>query len=633
MKKRIFVSFLMPYPIRNKEAPYLWIFYKQLSLFKSDEIVFIGDAYYRKDPVLLKDRDEITEASANYGEYNVPTIEHINQYTFCDVPSTSIFATLDRQNHSNTNQIFKSLLTQALPELVDFLDTNISELLKKYDIAGVLSWCNVPSLSLVALKYNIPIIHNELGALRSTNYLPMAYFDFSGVNGHTEAKTRFSDFKQEVANLPLLSMEALRDLVLNVDFPDSDKNTVDVGVALQVEDDSNTLAYSNGFDALSLIRWVNKKYSNQKIVLRQHPVAHFSYEKLGQMDESGSIFEFLSKCRTIVTINSSVALEALLFEKEVEILGDSPFRFILEINNPEEKRWALNFAVFAYMVPYDFLFDYDYYLWRVSKPSEADIFVKHLAFYQEKVKHREKKQFIANQFLSNFECIQLFIDNGQGYTEEASIRVAVDTTEELQSFTFDLSAYTDIRQLRLDPLNQACVIDIEKLVLVLNTGKEVDLLPHLAANLFYQNQQRYFFETIDPNLYFDNLDLSRLSLVSLRADIRYQHKGSEAVAATLQASLENKAHELLAQTQALQQITTDLTLAEQDKQALHLQSQTLQTALEVAEQEKLALHQQNQAFQADLALVEQEKQALSLTLQQIQATRWYRFFTTCPKFW
>ncbi|MBY0346484.1 MAG: hypothetical protein K2P98_06445 [Neisseriaceae bacterium] len=172
--------------------------------------------------------------------------------------------------------------------------------------------------------------------------------------------------------------------------------------------------------------------------------------------------------------------------------------------------------------------------------------------------------------------IQLFIDNGQGYTEEASIKMAVDTTEELQSFTFDLSAYTDIRQLRLDPLNQACVIDIEKLVLVLNTGEEVDLLPYLAANLFYQDQQRYFFTSIDPNLYFDSLDLSSLSLISLRADIRYQHKSSEAVAATLQASLENKAH-------VLQQITNDLTLAEQDKQGL------------------------------------------SLTLQKIQATRWYRF--------
>lgn len=46
-------------------------------------------------------------------------------------------------------------------------------------------------------KYNIPVINLELGPLRSPTYLFTGYFDFSGVNGNTEAEKRYFAAKQQ----------------------------------------------------------------------------------------------------------------------------------------------------------------------------------------------------------------------------------------------------------------------------------------------------------------------------------------------------------------------------------------------------------------------------------------------------
>ena len=106
--------------------------------------------------------------------------------------------------------------------------------------------------------------------------------------------------------------------------------TFAAGVAEQMDLDSNTLAFSDGWTRKKVLPFVIERFGKQRVLTRRHPLQPKDErdEPDVQRDASPSSTEFLGKCEQIFTINSSVGLEALLHGKQVTILGQNPFRFI-----------------------------------------------------------------------------------------------------------------------------------------------------------------------------------------------------------------------------------------------------------------------------------------------------------------
>jgi len=125
---------------------------------------------------------------------------------------------------------------------------------------------------------------------------------------------------------------------------------------------------------------------------------------------------------------------------------------------------------------------------------------------------------------------QLFIDQGNGISEESSIRLPVSENAELQEFIFELSNYENITNLRLDPLNDSCVIEIEKLSLTKHDGTELDLVPNVVTEVCSHHGKSYFFDAHDPQIYFDGIGADLLlGAKSLVAKIRFAHVGTDAL--------------------------------------------------------------------------------------------------------
>lgn len=127
----------------------------------------------------------------------------------------------------------------------------------------------------------------------------------------------------------------------------------------------------------------------------------------------------------------------------------------------------------------------------------------------------------------NKNFIQLFLDHGNGLSEENSIKLPVAKNKEAQEFVFDLSHKPTITNLRLDPLNDSCVVEIESLKLLKKNGIEVDLTPYMSTNASTQHHKRHFFDTIDSNCFFTSVDLSDVQKLVVR--ICYMHTGREAL--------------------------------------------------------------------------------------------------------
>lgn len=413
----MFASLLLPCGTNGLEAPYLWVLYKQVTHFTPDEVVFIAPEEYFRDPdaFFTTDRWDISLAGQEHTHFQVPTAEELGRYRHQDLPRDWLDE-LELREGSNDERM-RYVLTCKIPRLEEALRAAIADLVGREKVEAILTWCNVPSLSAVAAEFGLPVVHHELGPLRGPQYHWTAYLDFRGVNGNAEACARFATFcaEPEATTLPVLSKRELRALMMVDpaigDFSVSPK--YECGVPLQVENDSNMIAFSRGWNNQRLIEAASMAHGEEQTLVRRHPAGLHDYpDSFGVIDDSPNAFEFILRCKKIVTINSSVGLEAILLERDACILGDSPCAFLAhnsfdaaEPPLPDAVRLrALNFVLLGYLMPFEFLFDSEYLRWRLRGPTETEIYRFHLDYLQTRARlHLDRQRFrgIAGNLLED----------------------------------------------------------------------------------------------------------------------------------------------------------------------------------------------------------------------------------------
>lgn len=431
--------FLPPFAFRGVPAPYLWVFFKFLHTNKEKTVYIIGEEYLPKN-IQDTSRWEFLEDSQKRLGYVIPQPQDLVQHEL-NFLHHDIFQKLLADNNWNPSETFRALLTQPIEPLIN----EVSKIFNQYEnqLECVVTWCNCRSLSDAALTHGIPVVHLELGPLREPDYKPTMYVDFSGVNGNTEAKFRYESFF-DVLKLKLSAAQLLDYfLAYNSITPPTilDDNEAKLGVVLQVEDDSNLIAFGNNFDNRALLSFAQLKSSADQLLVRAHPGSLFQVKDGGfQIDKSKNSLDFIQLCQKILTINSSVGLEALLQSKQVEILGECSYKFITETTDHQEKIDRLAFYLFAYLVPADLGFDFEYIRFRIMNKNENRIVEKHLNHYA-KSSVVTNNESIKEMIESEMHAVQLKRFNG--------------TIEELQQQISRLSVLAAEKESLLSTANQS----------------------------------------------------------------------------------------------------------------------------------------------------------------------------------
>ena len=271
----------------------------------------------------------------------------------------------------------------------------IEKVLKEKDIKAGITWVNNYCFKEALRLHKIPTIHHEMGPFRPIVYHPTIYLDFSGVNGDTEFDSRFKEFLKIAKEVPILTREELIRIISPsystklLEILNNKNYEYEIGVGLQVEVDTNLLLFNEGRS------WVDpilraKMDSNKKILVRPHPAAGYIMKSDSRMDiddlTKGNAQDFINKCKKIYCLNSSVGLEAILLGREAKIFGDSPFKNICKMNK-EEKLLALNFTIFSYLIHRNFLFNSEYYDFRLSCiGDEKTIYLENMKRFLKEIK-------------------------------------------------------------------------------------------------------------------------------------------------------------------------------------------------------------------------------------------------------
>lgn len=431
----MFAVFLPPYPFRGVKAPYLWLFLKYLHC-SNEKILFITSPDYVEviNDETQHSRWEFDTASMASLGYSLPDEQSIarHEYLYLD---HALYETMLAQHHHDPIKSFTTFLTESISELENELFSLLTkEIIQRVD--AFVSICNCPSLEKVARALNKEVIHLEIGPLRAPMYRNTAYLDFTGVNGNTEARARYESCQTEI-DITCSMNDLHRYFLEAISLPSSSENQV-AGIVLQVEDDSNIIAYSHNFTNISLISYVRQQHTLENILVRAHPGSLFRLrDDIFSIDASANSLEFIQKCHSIYTINSSVGLEALLCEKKTNILGDCSYAFVAEEASGPTRVNAMAFYLFAYLVPFELIFNLEYLRFRLDHPAELDIVRKHLQFYSKMPDEREENSHtlstLINEAISKDITMRTILENSLAENnkqlEDLKTQLAAEVTE------------------------------------------------------------------------------------------------------------------------------------------------------------------------------------------------------------
>ena len=136
---------------------------------------------------------------------------------------------------------------------------------------------------------------------------------------------------------------------------------------------------------------------------------------------------------------------------------------------------------------------------------------------------------------------QLYINEvDNDFSEKNSIKFPVSINTKMEKFEFDFKDFTNIKNLRFDPLNDCCVINISKIYIVLKDDLQIDLKANIQANACSHHGDNFFFESLDPQVYFENVHFESLSIKKFIIELQYCHVGKDALQTCIYQIIDDK---------------------------------------------------------------------------------------------
>ncbi len=328
-----------------------------------------------------------------YDEFEMERIseQEMLNMGICFIPDR-FFENLEEKYGSRSKMIV-NLTNKNFPELTDYIDGAIQNKLKENKREKVEAFFNClhcfKSIVCLAEKYSCPVIPYVFSAIRKVHgyrqTLYMANMSADLMNNKDIAQI-YENFQPEKFEFKLFTNKEIlallgkeRNLPL---LPLVDKSGVyELGVASEGFRIIPQSYDKNGVTDDDIYYKASKFYEKNQIITRIHPLM-LDQAGIGRGHMKNDPVAFILSCRRIATIQSQIIMKAALWNRVPCVLSDAlPYAFLLSGNLEAEEPLnskKLNFIIFCFFIPDECMFDEEYWLWRKTKPSANEIFIKHL---------------------------------------------------------------------------------------------------------------------------------------------------------------------------------------------------------------------------------------------------------------
>lgn len=350
-------------------------------------------------------RNEYTKMMMNKYHYELYTYEERQSVHQFFIPQ-SFYKNLERDKGSKLDMSV-SLLNEENETLECLLQQYFDEIEKNIGhIDGVLYFAACPlSLKKLCERRQIKMVAYETGPIRQDNYrCDLSYFCREGVYNTHEIEERYNKFCTEVvnyANYTELTREEILCMFLshnNLGFLSQIDRIpkYEIGVAGSCALVVPFFAQNKYMDN-EMINDVFEQYHYGEVLVRLHPYDLYTATyRMSKVDKSDSIFPFILQSKRVAAVGSNVLFEAMLWKKiacsKTKVM---PSNLMCSDNYTEEKEQEdivsfINFFIFSFLVPMELAYDEEYIQWRLSDPSELEIYLYHRNYYVNKFGLKEQ---------------------------------------------------------------------------------------------------------------------------------------------------------------------------------------------------------------------------------------------------
>lgn len=298
------------------------------------------------------------------------------------------------------------LQNERCPELEELLEGFISEIRKhsQEPIEGFLMLeKKVKSVEVVAAKYGIPVLCIGMGPLRDPDYRSTSYLCWNDLYaGSEECERRYQHFLEEFpsegkffSSKELLALFLASTNIKYLPLYDLEpENEMLVAGTYAVMPTLFSFTMCGDCEVL----WDVQEIYGGNYRFRPNPSDPFQamYHQ-ARLDRSQPGILSVVNTKRIASMGSNILFDAMLWGRTACCkTGMFPVSFQCQQNYlPEEyvpvPESFLNFFCFCFLIPFEFMLDADYLKWRMTGPTEMEIYQRHLDHY---LKEKKIEKFI-----------------------------------------------------------------------------------------------------------------------------------------------------------------------------------------------------------------------------------------------
>lgn len=196
---------------------------------------------------------------------------------------------------------------------------------------------------------------------------------------------RYEAFLRVSNNLPIFNRREILAVFLNYESDIEPKFEAGIGLGYNVPYVFNHLSQMTSAEIYTK---AEKVFGDENITVRYHPSDPVHADLRRGIPDTGSLIEFIRKSRRILRNTSALAYEAMLFNCPAYEMGQSQYKYftnrdLKELPDHIADDSFLSFIAFGYCIPFELLKSVQYLRWRLSRPSEQEIYLYHLHYYMD----------------------------------------------------------------------------------------------------------------------------------------------------------------------------------------------------------------------------------------------------------
>lgn len=376
-------------------------------------------------------QDSITDRFFDQFEMRRFTFDEIKDVEQYFVPD-EVFDSLELQDGSRTEMLF-DVNSQPYAKLTNSLREIFTQIQQRHPgkkIEGIFHCLEgYESLRKIAGDLNCPLINYSFSAFRKVHgYRQTLYF--ANVKncfwGGNECAARYQRFlNEDYQVLPVFSNKELITIVgkehtLPLMQLMNSKPKYEMGICCECFSMIPPVFAQKKYTDDDIFYECKKLYGNDQLKVRSH-AAHLNDIQVDRSEVHNDPASTILSCKRSTAVQSQILLKVLLWGRTAITKTNSlPFTYLCQGDYTSEKVAdikGLNYFIFGYLIPGDLMFSDEYWKWRLTNPSETEIYQRHLDYLfnalgidKEKVLQLRGKERLR-YLLESRQCDEQLIEN------------------------------------------------------------------------------------------------------------------------------------------------------------------------------------------------------------------------------